>query len=260
MQEYNFVILQVASYDYINILETTSNRLHELIANKVPTYLVINDNKYKDERFTDIFNLERKTSFTQKIKYALDKIKNSYIILILDDWYILSINIEKINNLLSKNEIYNNYYIFKFQKNLEETHKSKLVIKNCSVQSGLWNRQYLRLLCLDDMSPWEFEHQSVFITKEYTFMINFNNIYAAEIIDLINRGKIRNEAINLLSKFDISNLQKFPSSILKYNILKYTKIILWRVIKYFPLVYKYYIISNFKRKKNEPTIKKLLKK
>lgn len=150
-------------------------------------------------------------SWTQRIKKALEQINTDYVIILLDDFLIRNkVDQRRIDYCIGKFEP--DIAVFNFEKeycyNIDIGLEGFKLRQNrqvylCSCQPSIWNRKILIELLDKEMSPWEWELQT--IDSKYRFFINSGDL----IFDIGNKGTIKGgkwvrEDIGFFKKENIS--------------------------------------------------------
>ena len=113
--------------------------------------------------------------WSKRFLEALRKIKNEYVLVMLDDFFIRDyVDVDRINDI----EFTDDIICYNFELEYREPRERKEgwdIQKNnqvylTSTQPSLWDRKKLMGLICDDMSPWDFELQVV--DSPYNFYIN----------------------------------------------------------------------------------------
>jgi hypothetical protein len=172
-----------------------------------PTYLVTEKKKTKNAMTINV----RSPIWTKRFRDALEQIKEDYVILMLEDYFIRDYvnqkRISEVVNLIINNP---NIIVFNFEQNYRQAEncnipgwkrqRNKQVYLN-STQPSLWNKQLLIERLEYDQDPWEWE--LTVVDSPYDHLINTDTM----IIDTgyrygrpfgVMKGKMTDECIRFL--------------------------------------------------------------
>jgi hypothetical protein len=200
--------------------------------NKSKTYLVTNHLEYKG----NINNLSTiktgdEISWSAKIRIALESIKEEYILVLLDDYFLIDrVNVGVIDDLYSSVKHFNVDYLSLVPSQKKSSFKNNISIissKNLygkTLQPAIWKKEYFRL-CLfeDDFSAWEFENRQKYDSKQLVCGIDCcTNTRILSFVNGVLQGKWYPDSIKKLSnkgiRFDLHTRKLLPFNlVIKYK-------------------------------------------
>lgn len=150
--------------------------------------------------------------WTKRLREALKLLKNDYVILMLEDFFIRDlVNQERIQYCLEHFD--KDTAVFNFELKYRDAIPCDLqgfeLQKNnqmylCSCMPSLWDREKLIWLLREDMTPWEWEMQN--LNSGYKFYINSEDIiidigyYKGNIFAIRQGHWVKEDMENLLKK------------------------------------------------------------
>ena len=127
-------------------------------------YVITNNKPFVSPDYTTIMTGEE-ISWSRKVRAAMQKIKETYLLLVLEDYFLSKrINEEEINEIVSfvsNNDI--DYFRLKPYKYMKGINKRFAYISNKNIygknlQPAIWKKECItKCLFSDDFSAWEFE-------------------------------------------------------------------------------------------------------
>jgi hypothetical protein len=183
------------------------------------------DNKYKTYLVTDketnvllegieIIVAEENLDFPMRIKYALDFIDTPYVLLTLDDYFLIhpvdnlhfdylvnrSLN-EKIDYLMLYDRRFTNERQYKQIEHLDIIDLSKKYA--LTLYPAIWSTDFLRKTVKSNMSPWHYEVSLTQTAINENANCQFSQGGTFRILDVIRKGKVLRKASNFLIKHNI---------------------------------------------------------
>ena len=211
--------------------------------NRCINSIIVTDKKHPDDiKDVDIFSAGDSLEMPQRLKECLKHIKQEYILLTLDDYYIKDkIETQKKKralNIMKKNKLdYFRFWPYPHEKNpmkgvnkvfwisLEGTYKVNLY-------PGIWKKSFLENTLNGELSAWTYE---VTLTQTAKFLeakcaYSTNNEFP--IMDMIRKGKLLHPAKRFLKKNGMTlNRECIPYlQEIKLNFMYYAKEIIPRPI------------------------------
>lgn len=196
------------------------------------TYLVTNE--LTDNELDDVVTIKTgiELSWSSKVRKAIDSIEEEFILVMLDDYFL----IEKINNiviqgLLKLSEINHIDYL-----SLIPTRRKIKMLNGISIiseknlygktlQPAIWRKDYLKK-CLynDDFSAWEFENRQKIRSKTKIVGLDCcTNKAEIKFVNGVLQGKWYPSSLRIMSKLniriDLSRRNQLPiMSVIKYRL------------------------------------------
>lgn len=136
---------------------------------------------------------------------ACEVIDNKYVLITLDDYFLISdvygSNIERLIKLVEKNQIdylriYDRRYAKKkHYKSIDCLEKIDLSQKYAlSLYPAIWNKHFFAKCVDKDVSPWAFEPELTEKAIKYNARCFSNNSGVFEILDVVRKGKVLHKA------------------------------------------------------------------
>lgn len=162
----------------------------------------------------DIIVAEEGMDFPLRIKYALDSIKTPYVLLTLDDYFLISKSKrDDISTLLHYAEtdkidylqLYDRRKINpkKYEK-IGVLHDINLSDKYAvNLYPAIWSVEFLRKTVKDNVSPWLYEPSLTKTAKEEDAICRFSHTGTFEMLDVIRKGKVLHKAKKYLKKRNV---------------------------------------------------------
>lgn len=249
----SLVVLSSESYSYLwsNFIRSWNKYCKNLVLDK----FIITTNKNSNKRNFKIISssLDKNDFWSNRIKYALKKIKTKNILIFTDDCFV--------DNFLDLNHFEKIYRIFK-KKNFLHLRLSPIPNENyfdkkniykldyhsfhrISLQPGLWNKNYLIKMLSHNETPRQFEENGSKRTKA-TASIYSTNYYVINYKELVRIGKITPEGKKLIlnEKLNINKKYKYMNIFETYD--HYFKKVIGNIFYFFPkAIRKLYIRQKY---------------
>ena len=175
-------------------------------------YLVNNEKKTGIDGFS-IINTGPEISWSRKVREALGKIEEDYILFLLEDYFLTQhienkMILEDAEFLQSHNAGYLSYFPVKGMESSEKKGIAVITEDNIYgkvLQPSLWKKDYL-MQCLydDDFSAWEFENRQKISNSKRVLGIDYcTSYFPIKWVNGILQGKWFGPSINYLKKIDI---------------------------------------------------------
>lgn len=212
------------------------------IGNSYKIYIVTD--KPTNKRFQDVSIIvtSEKYDFPERIRFALENIKSEYILVTLDDYFVIE-DIDE-NRICLLEQIIRRYNIDYLQlysrrwtnpkkfTNITKLEKINLE-KNYAVNlyPAIWKTDFLKHSITGNVSPWKYEFSLTEYAREQNARCYFSPAGTFIILDVIRKGKLLHKAQVYFHKHGI-NVGNWE------NVGYFTEIKLWlmdRVSWYFPL-------------------------
>lgn len=169
------------------------------------TYLVTDKATEKIYNGVDIIVAKGNLDFPMRIKYALEYIKTDFILLTLDDYFLINNVKEKdLEYLVKRVEFEEIDYLMLYNRrrcnhrkytNIEQLEKINLLNKYAiTLYPAIWNKKFLYNSVKDDMSPWLYEPSLTNYARIMMANCQFCHAGAFEILDVVRKGKVLHKA------------------------------------------------------------------
>lgn len=179
------------------------------------TYLLTDEPTDKIYNNINIISAGKDKNFPMRIKYALEKIDSEYILLTLDDYFVIDrIYEEKLSYLVERMESDNIDYLKLYDRRITNPKKyspletiTKIDLSKkyaVTLYPAIWKKSFLINSVKDDTMIWKYE---VGLTK-YASESNANCMFSCSgvynILDVVRKGKVLNKANKYFKKNKIS--------------------------------------------------------
>lgn len=201
-------------------------------------WMSLNINKYlitnieNDIKFdVNVINTGPEVSWSSKVRVAMNYIKEDYILLFLDDYFIdTPVNQKDIDSLLSLVDSLNIDYLSFEQAKSKRSIGSKMIAEISTsnvygkvLQPAVWRKSYFQKCLYDDnFSAWEFESRQKYRSK---IRVNGNDYCVKKRFISWQNGVLQGKwypiAIDKLSKLGITVETKNRDVLSKSSLLKY---------------------------------------
>ena len=239
----NFAILVISSDKYCDIWPTFFYCFQYNWPNcNLPIYLGSNTVEYKDDsnQVTTILSGDD-LNWSSSLHKILNKIKEDYLLVILEDFLIISkVNEEEILkhfNYMMKNKInhmHDMHIGMNFDEEINENYgEYQIGAPYRTNVYGFWNKLCLQELLQGGESPWEFEIMGSYRSKAYDKFLALKHP-PFQILNLVEKGRYTNKSFEYCEKNNIRiNLNR--KIWLKQNkLIKIFQIIYFNLIKKIP--------------------------
>lgn len=209
----NFCILISSCNKFSDLWDQHILMLRQFWQGDLPEiYLITDENS--DRHYEGVTILAYNDSMPVRIKKACEHINHPYVLLTLDDYFLIEYTgrekIEYLVNSAAGEKIdYLRIYDRRYDKQKYFTDISVFTEINLnekyavSLYPAIWNKEFL-IKCVDeDSSPWEFEPQLTDKAKELSARCFFNRAGCFQILDVVRKGKILHKASRYFKRHGI---------------------------------------------------------
>ncbi len=158
--------------------------------------------------------LEKDQSWATRLKNALEKIKEPYVFLMLDDYFLMekvdTERILKLFEIMKKENICHlgltpffhpvDFPQFKDYPDLIEVMQDPYRV---TLQAGIWNREILIKILKDGETPWETEEQGTERSYEFEPFVMMKDEFLIKYIQGVVKGEMPGETREYLKKEEI---------------------------------------------------------
>ena len=152
--------------------------------------------------------------FPKRIRYVLDFVDTEYVLITLDDYFLISdiyeSNLSKLENIALQKDI---DYLLLYNRRRTDPQKyrpigelEKIDInKNYAVTlyPALWKKNFLKKTVRENSTPWDYEFSLTKIAREEGAKCYFSPSGSFDILDVVRKGKVLHKANYYLKKNDI---------------------------------------------------------
>lgn len=172
---------------------------------KYNIYLVTDKITNKQISDVTIISTDGNLDFPMRIKYATNIIKEKYILLTLDDYFLIhKVNQENISMLLTmvkeKKIDYLSLYNRRFDKEKyfkEIHHIVKIDLNNSyaiNLYPAIWDKSFLSYTISDNINAWQYEVTLTDKAKSYQARCAYSQAGVFRILDVVRKGKVLHKA------------------------------------------------------------------
>lgn len=153
--------------------------------------------------------------FPMRIKYAVSKIAEDYILLTLDDYFLIhDVNVKKLEYLLSRSEKEHISYLKLYDRRMTDPKKYQSVKKLLDIDlnkkyaitlyPAIWDKDFLYNSVKKDMTPWAYEPSLTKYAREVHAVCKFSHAGLFIILDVVRKGKVLHKANRYFKKNGIN--------------------------------------------------------
>lgn len=189
--------------------------------NSHPTYLVTDTETSWRKKDINVLVAKDQDSFPLRIRYALQYIDTPYVLITLDDYFLIEpVANEKIDYLLQRMQNEKIQYLSLYDR--RKIHKKHhYAIENLypidlnqkyavTLYPAIWEVEFLKKTIKKDMNPWLYEVSLTSSAREEKANCQANLAGVFNILDVVRKGKVLHKARRYLKKHG-SNLGGRPS-------------------------------------------------
>jgi len=159
--------------------------------------------------------VERQVDFPMRIKCALDVIKTPYVLVTLDDYYLIdSVSNATIDYFVQRMQKEKIQYLSLFNRRVARKSKYRPIeeFKVVDLQKkyaitlypAIWEVGFLKKTIKDDMSPWLYEVSLTKSAIKESANCQSSLVGAFDILDVVRKGKVLHKAQRYFKKNNIS--------------------------------------------------------
>ncbi len=204
----------------------------------IPIMLIANNKHYPDPR-VQMINISQETSWSDNMLLALEKINSKYVLLMLDDYWVINpvqeMQLDEILQIMQKEDIamtqltYNNpefHYGVRHPKLKYAIYTNKYAQYKASLQVAIWDKHALQFLLRSGENPWEFEINGTKRSHGYPArFLNIEKNYPIEYLNATRQGHIEQAALDYVHQHhlpfkqgDLPVLDKYHLKLLKRDL------------------------------------------
>lgn len=177
-------------------------------------YMVTDRPTDKSYDGVEIIVAEGGLDFPMRIKYALDFIKTDYVLLTLDDYFLIEKTYsEKLEYLIDRAETENIDYLLLYNRRKTNLKKYESIDKLVPIDlnqkyavnlyPAIWSKKFLKNSVNGDLSPWLYESTLTNYAKNKNAKCCFSHSGAFVILDVVRKGKVLHKARAYFKKHNI---------------------------------------------------------
>lgn len=183
----------------------------------------------------DIYSAGQGLEMPQRIKSFLFNVKTEYVLITLDDYYVIktvdSNKIMRAIKLMDEASLdYLRFWPYPHEKGRKEFSKKAYWIElngnyKVNLYPGIWRKDFLESTLKDELSAWKYEVSLTSIAKNYGAKCAYSLNGEFPILDVIRKGKLLHPAKRYLDKHGMKldrEVISYPLEI-KLNLLYYAK-------------------------------------
>lgn len=194
--------------------------------NGAQTYLVTD--KPTDRSFdgVKIIVADGDMDFPSRIKYALQFVETPYVLLTLDDYFLVNpVNNRNIETLVNKAKVEKIDYLLLYDRRKTDPKKYEKtdVLHSIDLQKkyavtlypAIWSVEFLKKTVKEDLSPWLYEASLTKTAREENAKCAFSHTGSFDILDVVRKGKLLHKAVRYFKK---NNIEIGNREIISYGI------------------------------------------
>ena len=174
-------------------------------------FLVTDKETSKEYEGINIIVAGEDKDFPMRIKYAAEVIKTDYILLTLDDYFVINeIDSQKLDYLVQRAESETIDYLKLYDRRKTNPSKYESIEKlngidlskkyAITLYPAIWERSFLFNSVTTDMSPWTYEPSLTKYATESNANCMFSYAGAFDILDVVRKGRILRNADKFFKK------------------------------------------------------------
>ncbi len=175
------------------------------------TYLVTDKQTNKEYEGIEIIVAGENKDFPLRIKYAAGYIDTDYILLTLDDYFIINdIYEEKLHYLVDRTYNERIDYLKLYDRRMIDPKKYESVYSLSKIDlskkyaitlyPSIWNKSFLYNSVKEDSPPWYYEPSLTNYARTANANCQFSHAGTFEILDVVRKGKILRKAYRYFKK------------------------------------------------------------
>lgn len=178
------------------------------------TYMVTDKPTDKSYDGVEIIVAGENLDFPMRLKYALGKIDKDYVLVTLDDYFLIEkTDASKLNYLAERAEKEKIDYLMLYRrKKCNPKHFTPVTVLepldlteryNVTLYPAIWNKRFLYNSVKEDMSPWYYEPSLTRYARDLGANCQFSYAGTFVILDVVRKGKVLHKANKYLKKHRI---------------------------------------------------------
>lgn len=182
--------------------------------NNAPTYLVTDKPTERSFDGVEIVVAEGDMDFPSRIKYALQYIKTPYVLLTLDDYFLIEkVNNQSIEKLVNRAEEEKIDYLLLYDRRKTDSRKYESidVLHDIDLNKkyavtlypAIWSAEFLKNTVKEDLSPWLYEASLTKTAKEENANCKFSHTGSFIMLDVVRKGKLLHKAVKYFKKNNV---------------------------------------------------------
>lgn len=177
-------------------------------------YMVTDRPTDKSYDGVEIIVAESGLDFPMRIRYALDFIKTDYVLLTLDDYFLIEkAYSEKLEYLVGRAEMENIDYLLLYDRRKTNPKKYESIDKlvpidlnqkySVNLYPAIWSKEFLENSVNGDLSPWLYEPTLTNYAKNQNAKCCFSHSGAFAVLDVVRKGKVLHKARSYFKKHNV---------------------------------------------------------
>ena len=182
--------------------------------NPCDTYLVTDKASTWNKPGIRLIAAEGQNDFPLRIKYALESITTPYVLVTLDDYFLIEpVENEKISYLLERMEKENIHYLSLYNRRVTREHQYHPLEKlfpidlqkkyALTLYPAIWDIAFLKSTIQDDLSPWLYEASLIQSAIREGANCQASLAGTFNILDVVRKGKVLHKAQRYFKKHGI---------------------------------------------------------
>ena len=183
--------------------------------NKCETFLVTDKNSNWSKKGITLVVAEGQNDFPLRIKHALNQIKTQYVLVTLDDYFLIDdVSNDKLSYLVKRMEKEKIQYLSLYNRRITKKSKYQPIenLNNIDLQKkyalnlypAIWDVDFLKRTIKDNMSPWLYELSLTKTALEEDAKCMASLAGTFDILDVVRKGKVLHKAQRYFKKNNIN--------------------------------------------------------
>lgn len=182
--------------------------------NKCETFLVTDRRSDWAEDGINLVVAEGQNDFPLRIKYALNQIKTQYVLVTLDDYFLIDdVSNDKLTYLVKRMEKEKIQYLSLYNRRVTKKSKYQPIEKlndidlqkkyALNLYPAIWNVEFLKRTIKDNVNPWLYEVSLTKTALEENAKCMASLAGTFDILDVVRKGKVLHKAQRYFRKNNI---------------------------------------------------------
>ena len=182
--------------------------------NRCETFLVTDRNSKWKKEGINLVIVEGQNNFPLRIKYALNQIKTQYVLVTLDDYFLIDdVSNDELSYLVKRMENEKIHYLSLYNRRITKKSKYQPIerLNNIDLQKkyalnlypAIWDVDFLKRTIKDNVSPWLYEVSLTKTALEENAKCKASLAGTFDILDVVRKGKVLHKAQKYFRKNNI---------------------------------------------------------
>lgn len=180
-----------------------------------PVYMVTDKKTPKRYDGVEIIVAGEEKDFPMRIKYAIEQIPTEFILLTLDDYFLINdVYSKKLDYLAQLAKEKNIFYLKLYDRRMTNPKKYEAIDNLIPIDlnrkyaitlyPAIWDKRFLFNSVKKDMTPWKYEPSLTYYAKQENAVCMFCHAGVFNILDVVRKGKVLHKADIYFKRNNIS--------------------------------------------------------